>query len=386
MRRLLILFFALILAADADICGAGPERVSGAANQEQKDAEFRRLFASFFPRWDRNHDGLLDLREFNSVIEDASVHGIEAVAAAVLRRHLPAADGGETNGLTLESMLALASDQQTQRTISQKALHLQTINHSLFLPGDPNLLTFHQGRMGDCYLLAPVASFVYQHPQAVRTMIKPKSGGQIEVNFGNGKIATIEAMTDGEVTLGASEGEDRGVWLSVLEKAYAALRKDTKEERTGEKLEANEAIAADFIGHGGTCGPVMAALTGHKTATARMGSLYKEDPKIAIKTAHDLLSTLSAAHRVMTIGTGGDKTKKLPKGIPHKHALAILTYNPSTRMVRMFNPWGNHVAPAGPPGPVNGYSTEHGIFDVPLEEYIQVFGSVTYETDVVAPH
>ena len=83
----------------------------------------------------------------------------------------------------------------------------------------------------------------------------------------------------------------------------------------------------------------------------------------------------------MTFGTGGDKTIKLPKGIPHKHAFAILDYNSASRTVKLFNPWGNHVKPSGPAGPVNGYPTEHGIFEIPLSDFIQIFGGFTYQTD-----
>ena len=45
-------------------------------------------------------------------------------------------------------------------------------------------------------------------------------------------------------------------------------------------------------------------------------------------------------------------------------------------MVVVFNPWGNHVKPAGQPGLVNGYATARGIFEVPLGEFIQIFGDL----------
>lgn len=70
-----------------------------------------------------------------------------------------------------------------------------------------------------------------------------------------------------------------------------------------------------------------------------------------------------------------------PKGVPHGHVFAVLDYNASARLVRLFNPWGNHVKPAGPPGLVHGYPTQHGIFEVPLGEFLQIFGGITYETD-----
>jgi hypothetical protein len=49
-------------------------------------------------------------------------------------------------------------------------------------------------------------------------------------------------------------------------------------------------------------------------------------------------------------------------------------------MVRMFNPWGNKHQPAGPPGLEHGYATEHGFFEVPIGEFLQIFAGVEYET------
>jgi hypothetical protein len=50
-------------------------------------------------------------------------------------------------------------------------------------------------------------------------------------------------------------------------------------------------------------------------------------------------------------------------------------------MVYVFNPWGNTFTPSGPPGLVNGYATRNGIFEVPIHEFVQIFGRLVYETD-----
>jgi hypothetical protein len=50
-------------------------------------------------------------------------------------------------------------------------------------------------------------------------------------------------------------------------------------------------------------------------------------------------------------------------------------------MVMVFNPWGNHIKPSGPPGLANGYPTDHGVFEVPLAEFVQLFSGFTYETE-----
>jgi hypothetical protein len=83
----------------------------------------------------------------------------------------------------------------------------------------------------------------------------------------------------------------------------------------------------------------------------------------------------------MAVNTGKDRGKPLPKGIAHGHVFGVLGYNPVSRMVTMFNPWGNHIKPAGPSGRINGYPTQHGIFAVPLGDFVQIFNGFTYETD-----
>jgi hypothetical protein len=380
VRRFLILFFALILGLNTWICQAKP-KPRPQINQEQKNAGFRELFANAFSEWDRNHDGKLDLKEVNAVIENPQIHGNESAIAVVVHRHLQTDDDEKTNGLTRAQVLSLADDPEIQKSVSGKAWHIEAINHSLFAPGDPNLATFHQGGIGDCYLLAVIGTFVYQHPQTMRTMIQPQADGTFQVHFGNGKIVKVEPVTDAELIMGAGEGRAHGVWLSVLEKAYARIDVEAKERKTGEEIESDDAVTTDFIGHGGYYGPVIVLLTGHKAAGAPLGRWIKQDPKAGIEKAQELLAQLSSEHKLMAVLTGKDKTRPLPKGIVHGHVFGVLGYDAARRMVVVFNPWGNHVKPAGPPGLVNGYPTQHGVFEVPLGEFIQIFGGFTYETD-----
>jgi hypothetical protein len=290
---------------------------------------------------------------------------------------------GQANGLSLPEVEALAVSPQVQNIITSRAWHIEAIDHAVFAAGDPNLETFHQGGIGDCYLLAVIGTYAYQHPEAVRTMIVETNGG-FQIEFGTGKIVTVGPLTDSELIMGASEGRDHGVWLAVLEKAYAQMDLEAKERKTGTNIEAEDAVTTDFIGHGGYYSPVIVLLSGHKAAGAPLGRWVKEDPQGGLERAHELLAKLSVHHKLMATGSTGDKTLKLPRGIVHGHVYGVLGYNPVTRMVTVFNPWGNHVQPNGPPGMMNGYPTEHGIFEVPLSEFVQLFGGFTYETDTPA--
>ena len=104
-----------------------------------------------------------------------------------------------------------------------------------------------------------------------------------------------------------------------------------------------------------------------------------EDPADAAEKMDKLLVELARQHRLMAAASRKDKP--LPKGIPHSHVFAILEYDATTQLVRMFNPWGNYLRPDGPSGPINGYATRYGIFDIPLGDFLQIFGGFTYEND-----
>jgi hypothetical protein len=212
-------------------------------------------------------------------------------------------------------------------------------------------------------------------------MITPQKDGAFQVLFGNGRKINVAPMTDAELIMGVSEGRNHGIWLAVLEKAYAQIDLEAKERKTSEEIEAADAVTTDFIGHGGYYGPVIALLSGHKTAGAPLGRWFKQDPQSGLDKAHQLLAKLSSEHRLMAVCVAGDRSKPVPKGIAHGHCYGVLGYDQASRKVTVFNPWGNHIKPAGPPGLVHGYPTEHGIFEVPLDEFVQLFAGFAYESD-----
>ena len=363
------------------ICQAAP-RLNRKSTRSEENATFSQLFTTLFYQWDSNHDGVLDLKELNAAIENPDIRGTEAAVAVVLHRRLQVEDEEQTNALTLDEALTLANNPQVQKNISGKAWHIVAIDHVLFAPGDPNLQTFHQGGIGDCYLLAVIGAFVFQHPEAVRKMIHEQDDGTYLIQFGSGKAVTVGPATDSELIMGASEGHNHGVWLAILEKAYAQIALQSKEKKTGEDIEPIDAVPTDFIGHGGYYAPVIVLLSGHKASGASFSRWLRQDPQNGLEQAHELLSKLSSGHKLMAANIGG--TKPLPKGLVHGHVYGVLGYNPVTRTVTVFNPWGNHFKPAGPPGLTYGYPTDHGVFEMPLDEFVQVYGGLTYETDTPA--
>ena len=65
------------------------------------------------------------------------------------------------------------------------------------------------------------------------------------------------------------------------------------------------------------------------------------------------------------------------------HAYALLGYDREKDAFLLWNPHGTTHRPAGLPGPVNGYITEHGRFLMPVVDFVKnVTGHISFETDV----
>lgn len=369
----------LFLALGMTLSEAAPKRRANQAPQNPPD-EFRKFVEACFPRWDRNRDSSIDIEEINTLIESPAIRGNEAAAIVVIRRCIKPNKDTKPTPLTREQFLAFASDPATAREFSKVRTHINSIPRILFMNGEPNLTTFHQGGVGDCYLLSMVGAVVYRNPQEIRSMFRTFPGNVIEVHFGNGRIVKVPPITDAELVMGARMGADHGIWLSVLEKAYSFLRTDRKEQRSGKTIDEDDAVTKDLIA-GGSCGPVIENLTGHHADRVSLVPAGRENVEKNAERIHELLTRLAREKRLM--GTSGTKHMgdKLPKGIINGHVWGVVGYDPARRLVRVFNPWGNNRTPDGPPGLINGYVTRHGLFDVPLKEFIQIYSHIVFETD-----
>jgi hypothetical protein len=215
---LFTVFFALSV-----LVGVGAPKPSAAAKLEERDAEYRQLFATFFAECDRNHDGKLDLKELKAAIEDPQVHGTQSAIAVVFRRRLQGTNDDLPDSLTQDQVQSLAVDRGVQKLVLARAKRIVAMNRALFTPSDPNLSSFHQGGIGDCYLLAPIGAFVYQHPQDLRKMIQLQNSGGYQIQFANGRNATVSPLTDAEASMVESERGEHGLWLAVMQKAYGQI-------------------------------------------------------------------------------------------------------------------------------------------------------------------
>lgn len=322
-----------------------------------------------FARWDKDHDDALALLEVDRLIEDHSIHGRLAALVVCLRNQMTSKD--HPPKLSHQQLLKLVEERDFAKSVEQNAKHLETIDRELFLPADPNLATFNQGRLEDCYLLSAIAAQVHRSPKAIHEMIHPQVTGEFRVLFGDGQTIQVPALTEAELLLGARLDNRHGSWLAVLEKSYGIIRKRDRIKK-GDKTAGTTAIVPVDTLNFGDSAVTISLLTGRHSESLKLDKSSHPDQ------VHHLLTDITKKRRLVCVGKNKDKG---PPGIVTNHVYTILAYDENERHVNIFNPWGNNFTPKGAPGTANGYATKNGQFTVPLDQFHTVFSDVIYETD-----
>ncbi len=349
--------------------GGGALAQKTPSDSKPLEAALAQLVEKHFAQWDRNHDERLDVAEIDHLIENHTVHGHQAALIVRLRRHMD--EMGDHPEISHKELLKLIEGRGFSKSVEEGYQHLKTIDRELFLPTDPDLVTFNQGRIGDCYLLSAIAAQAHRSPGAIREMIHPEVTGGFQVVFGDGQKIAVVALTECELLLGAQLDQRHGSWLAVLEKAYGTIRRRDRAKKENQATAAAATAPFETLNTGNPA-VIIRLLTGQHAETMRL------DKGASLEQVHHLLSETTKKKRLICASKNRDKG---PPGIVSKHAYAILAYDARQKQVRIFNPWGNHFAPKGPPGIANGYATNHGQFTMPLDDFHKVFYRVEYETD-----
>lgn len=341
------------------------------------DVEFKKVFA----KWDLDKNGTLSAAEIDKAVGDPSVKGPEAAVIVALRRAsrskkftMPPITQATAAEFAVPGKEKDRPDLNAYYTSALKKI--QAANHDLFPKGAPNLESLHQGKLGDCFCLAPLGATICRNPQDVVKMIQKESNGSYVVHLGKHDIH-VPALTDAEIAITASTGAD-GVWVNVYEKAIALYRLE-KAKASGQ----TNSTAFELLGKGGSAGSTVELVTGH--AIERFSCKFAKE-KISEKEKHAKLdefrSKLAAAFeskRLVTTGTGAS-TATTPPGITSNHAYAIIGYDAKSDQLTVWNPHGNNFTPKGNAGLQNGYATKDGRFHVPTAEFVQIFAGVAIET------
>ncbi len=123
---------------------------------------------------------------------------------------------------------------------------------------------------------------------------------------------------------GTSISSPKGLWIALVEKAYAEWNQTGKEGRNGQNSYA--AIA------GGWMANVDAQVLGQNAASYDLSSTSDQQALVAGMTA-------KMAVTIATDGSG-NSGDTLPYGLYGNHAYAIIGYNSTAKTFTLYNPWG----------------------------------------------
>lgn len=343
---------------------------------------FLKPVETHFAAWDGDHNGELSTAEIDAVVADAKVRGPSAAAIAALKR-ASRSKRYQLPPLTLANIKQLAMDKPAADRPDLPGMYasgltrIEQTNHDLFASGKPRLDTIHQGKLGNCFCLAPLGAVLNCDANRVAKMFQRQADGTYRVTLGT-RTVTVAAPTDAELAQTASNEHD-GMWVNLYEKAIGAARNQDKPEdqRVGSPIDA--------MARGGSAGTMLSYITGHKIQ--RFSCAFAKDEKTSrdqhaaiLKQLREWLAEAAKHERPMTCGT----EKTTTPGLTPNHAYAVLGFDAGTDTIRLWNPHGSTFTPKGAPGLEHGYPIADGVFNMPLPEFVEQFAGLAVESDVPA--
>ncbi len=350
------------------------------AKEATKSADWRAAFLTqvgrHFPVWDADRDGVLSRTELDGLVASSKITGEGAAAVAALKRavrstkyQLPPLSEAAIRRIAT----APAKDQPDFGGMFRYgADKIARTNRALFASGAPRLETIRQGKLGNCFSLAPLGAMTAGRADAVKAMFRPLPDGACEVVLG-ARTVRIEPPTDAEIAM-TSSNEGDGLWVNLYEKAAGQARNELKpeEERAGS--------AIDALARGGSAGTMLAFITGHEIV--RFSCKFAKDAKTSpaefaekLIELRGMLTSAQADGRLMTCGT----LKTTTPGLTPNHAYAVLGYDAATDTLRLWNPHGDAFKPKGATGLEHGYPQTDGILNVPVPDFVKQFSGLAFE-------
>jgi len=355
--------------------------------QDKTGDQFVEAVAARFYAWDLDHNQTLSMPELDVAIKDPVNTGRSAAALAALKR-ASLSTNYTLPPLTFNNIRELAGRPPAGHQPNLARLYLDGLrringltNGELFASGLPRLDTIRQGRIGDCFCLAPIGAMLHRDPQEVASMFSMEGGYHCVVKIGS-EAVLVALPTDAERAMGrmANNSHD-GLWLDLYEEAMGQLHNSLKSPDQ-QSYSSVEAIAS-----GGSAGRIISDLTGHKVSGFSLE--FGKDPGAPAALQDTRLAALrrkladaTGQKRLVTCSTQQSTTPGLT---PH-HVYALLGYDPINDTIELWNPHGNEFAPKGPPGPANGYPTRRGLFTIPVPEFVQQFSGMAFEGMELAAH
>jgi hypothetical protein len=222
-------------------------------------------------------------------------------------------------------------------------------------------LAIRQGIVGDCSFLASLAAIAAVSPRSIQDMLTDNGDGTYTVVFpciAEEKIV-VKKPTAQELMLYAG-GSKYGIWPAVLEKACGLHCRESLSSDVGPLRNvfysniANENIQFNFY----------------------QGVLSRADDVLLLKEAdldklHFKLASCFRKRIPITVGRFPFFVKRWKNGIVSRHAYALVEYNPATKKVGVYNPWGRN-RPLNPSN-LQEDARDNGLLEMGLSSFISKF-------------
>ncbi|MBC7542452.1 MAG: hypothetical protein H7338_06955 [Candidatus Sericytochromatia bacterium] len=317
-------------------------QIDPAAAAKAPDTAFTKQARTVFAKVDTNSNGQISRKELDVAMTSPTFQKLDAAAIGAMHKYAGDIEDLskderllETSGITAKDLdqfdrLKTTSElhSHVEGTFSTARYKINKAERQLYAQGDKSVSghAIEQGSLGDCYFLAAVAGVAATKPDDIRKMITANDDKTFTVQFPGRKPVTVTAPTDAEIGRYASSGKS-GLWLTVLEKAYAKTRNSARVFAKGDDYRA-------IIGGFGKQG--IKTLTGLSSSTSR----------ITLMSTSQLVAQVNRATlegRVMTISTGHPTGRSETKAnqLPTGHEYTLLGYNAETGKFSIRNPWGS---------------------------------------------
>ena len=368
--------------ASLSLIGSGAADNAPVQNTREKNATaFVSVLLKSFSTWDTDKDGTLQTPELDAAVANATIVGDQAAALSAVKR-ASRTRKVKLPPFTLENLktLAFAAPAKDQPDLGGMYVGAQKkiadSDKKLFSRGTPSLDMLHQGKLGDCFCLAPFGAMLHRDASQVKAMFKPRGDGTYDVTLGQ-QTVQVAIPTDAEIAMSSST-ETSGIWSNMYEKAAGLARNAEKpeEERVGTPVDA--------IARGGSAGTMLAFITGHEIV--RFSCSFARDEEISRSEAAEKLTELRsllmsavAERRLITTGTNSGASGPTVPGISGGHAYAVLGYNAVSDQIQLWDPHGDTFTPNGKAGRKNGYPRKDGVFWMPLRMFVKQYAGLAFE-------
>jgi hypothetical protein len=241
-----------------------------------------------------------------------------------------------------------------------------TVSHAavtkeLFGANGPGMQDVNQGRLGDCFVMAPLAAMAAMDPASIRAMLTDNGNGTWGVRFfvdGKAQYVTVDNELANGGAIFTSGGND---WAALIEKAYAQLQGGGN--TTGTDISFGNSYSS--IANGGSPAVTLAEFTGADTITQFIASgggwtTYVFDGKsLTAENNHGRGTVLSSRDGLATAAVQKDLIADLAAGqelvlssyadhvdadgkttLVANHAMTITGFDAATQMFEIYNPWG----------------------------------------------